>query len=62
MVKSRNAGPNSVLARAWAYDKKFKVTGEALLLATLMHTHATGRTGDEFNTVLTLMDDANVSE
>lgn len=62
MVKSKNAGPNSVLARAWAYDRKFRVTGEALLIATLMHTHAQERTGENFETVLKLMGDANAVE
>lgn len=62
MVKSRNAGPNSVLARAWAYDKKFRVTGEALLIATLLHTHADDRAGENFDTVLKLMGDANAVE
>lgn len=60
MVKTTNAGPNSVLARAWAYDNKFRVTGEALLIATLMHTHADKRDGEQFVTVLEMLDDKNV--
>jgi hypothetical protein len=38
------------------------VTGEALILATLLHTHGSNRAGSDFKAVQALMDDVNLND
>lgn len=45
--------------QAWIRNGSGVVTGEALILATLLHTHGRGRNTDDFKVVQTLMNDIN---
>lgn len=46
--------------RAWTRDGKNIYTGEALLIALLMHTHADDRKSDAMGSVKKLMKDHNL--
>lgn len=46
--------------QAWVRNGEFVVTGEALILATLLHTHGAGRNSDDLKVVQSLMDDINL--
>lgn len=48
--------------QAWIRNGDSVVTGEALILATLMHTHGAGRDTDDLKTVQALMNDINLDE
>lgn len=47
---------------AWIRNGDLVVTGEALILACLLHTHGAGRNTDDFKAVQALMDDINLEE
>lgn len=46
--------------QAWIRNGDSYVTGEALILATLLHTTAAGRNSDDFKVVQSLMNDVNL--
>lgn len=49
--------------QAWARNGKYGIiTGEALILATLLHTHGAGRNSDDFKIVQSLMNDVNIED
>lgn len=50
------------LNQAWARNGRYIVTGEALILATLLHTHGAGRESEDMLDVLRLMNDPNIKE
>lgn len=50
------------LNQAWIRNGDLVVTGEALILACLLHTHGAGRNTDDFKVVQALMDDINLEE
>lgn len=52
---------NRLMHRAYGRYKDEIYTGEALLLAMLMHTHGSDRNSKEMNDLLRIMRDANVS-
>lgn len=47
---------------AWIRNGSTVVTGEALILATLMHTHGKNRRGDDMKTVQKIMKDVNLDK
>jgi len=48
--------------QAWIRNGDSYVTGEPLILATLLHTTGAGRNSDDLKVVQALMNDANVNE
>ena len=48
--------------QAWIRNGDGVLTGEALILATLLHTHGAGRNSDDFKTVQSLMNDVNLDD
>lgn len=46
--------------QAWAFDRDRVITGQALILACLLHTHADERAGIDLRVVQELMDDINL--
>lgn len=50
--------------QAWIRNGKTDgvVTGEALILATLLHTHGKGRNSDDLKVVQALMNDVNLDD
>lgn len=50
--------------QAWIRNGKSDavVTGEALILATLLHTHGKGRNSDDLKVVQSLMNDVNLDD
>lgn len=50
--------------QAWTRNGKTDVaiTGEALILACLLHTHGAGRNTDDMETVKSLMNDVNLDD
>lgn len=48
--------------QAWIRNGDSVVTGEALILATLLHTHGADRAGTDFKVVQALMDDVNLDD
>jgi hypothetical protein len=51
-----------LINQAWIRNGDLTVTGEALILATLLHTTGAGRDSDDYKEVLRLMNDVNVEE
>lgn len=51
-----------LINQAWIRNGDSVVTGEALILATLLHTHGAGRNSDDFKTVQALMNDINLED
>lgn len=53
-----------LINQAWIRNghSKSVVTGEALILACLLHTHGAGRNTDDFKVVQALMDDVNLDD
>lgn len=47
--------------QAWVRNGDSVVTGEALILVCLMHTHGKSRASDDMTTVQALMNDANLA-
>lgn len=48
--------------QAWIRNGENTVTGEALILACLMHSTGKARSGDDFKVVQSLMNDVNLEE
>lgn len=48
--------------QAWIRNGDGIITGEALILATLLHTRGAGRDTDDLKTVQALMDDVNLDD
>lgn len=48
--------------QAWTRNGRGVVTGEALILAMLMHTTGRDRAGNDFKVVQTLMNDVNLDD
>jgi hypothetical protein len=48
--------------QAWVRNGDSIVTGEALILACLLHTHGSGRNSDDMKVVQSLMNDVNLQE
>lgn len=48
--------------QAWIRNGDSVVTGEALILATLLHTHGADRAGNDFKVVQELMNDVNLDD
>lgn len=48
--------------QAWIRNGDSAVTGEALILACLLHTTGAGRNTDDLKTVQALMNDVNLDE
>lgn len=48
--------------QAWVRNGDSYITGEALILACLLHTHGAGRNTDDFKAVQALMDDVNLDD
>lgn len=48
--------------QAWTRNGELEVTGEALILACLLHTHGADRAGSDFKAVQVLMDDVNLDD
>lgn len=52
----------TLINQAWMRDGDIIVTGQALLLATLLHTHGKGRDSEDFKDVQRIMHDPNLKE
>lgn len=50
------------LNQAWCRDGRFTISGEALLLACLLHTHGNSRDSDDFKDVQRIMGDINLED
>lgn len=48
--------------QAWARNGDLEITGEALILACLLHTHGAGRNSDDFKDIQRIMLDPNLDE
>lgn len=48
--------------QAWIRNGDGLVTGEALILATLLHTHGADRAGSDFKVIQELMNDVNLND
>lgn len=60
---NRIKNKNVLINVAWTRNGNSVVTGEALLLAVLMHTHGgSAREGDQYNVVRKLMKDINLDK
>ena len=64
MSKKIRIGRNTTqfLNQAWIRNGDGYVTGEALILAILLHTHSTGRNSDDMRVVQALMNDVNLDD
>lgn len=64
MMKKTKIANNTtqLINQAWAFDGDRVLTGEALILAVLLHTHGDDRNSDDFKTVQKLMNDINYNE
>lgn len=51
-----------LINQAWLWNGDSVVTGEALILATLLHTHGRGRNTDDLKVVQALMNDVNLDD
>lgn len=53
-----------LINQAWIRNGKSNniITGEALILACLLHTHGAGRNSEDMKTVQALMDDVNLDK
>lgn len=51
-----------LINQAWIRNGDSVVTGEALILATLLHTHGKDRAGSDFKVVQELMNDVNLDK
>lgn len=56
------ADTRQLVNQAWTRDGKQVLTGNALILACLLHTHADERAGMDLQAVQELMDDINLKE
>lgn len=58
------ADTRQFINQAWIRNGKSTnvVTGEALILATLLHTHGSQRAGTDFKVVQELMNDVNLDD
>lgn len=50
---------NKFFSIAWAWNGDNIITGEQMVLATLIHTAAQGRQGEQYETVQKIMGDIN---
>lgn len=62
-IKIKN-DTRQLINQAWVRNGKSDtvITGEALILACLLHTHGNDRAGNDFKVVQALMDDVNLDE
>lgn len=57
--KNDSRGFNRLMDRAYLMDGKSLHTGEALLLATLLHSQGAGRNSDDMKDLQRIMQDPN---
>lgn len=62
IMNKNNASRNSILARAYLRDGDILIIGEALLIAALLHSHGSDRSGEDFKDVQKIMLDRNLNE